>query len=510
MNINLFKKKSFWIIFILYQFLIINSQFFSNYYWFLSTIVFVFNVCPLYYYYLNYKNIDYIPLYYYTHIYFFLCYSISLFFPELLVGIFLYDTLINEFLRSSSENFMHQVTKLQYDFFINGLEVYVIGIIFFNLGNYLVESFIKETRKFNKNFDCTENYIDFLILGISSYFIYFIFLFTNEFDILKKIYQLKYPITYLSILSIQLFIIFKKDLNNLYKIILYLIILSIVFLEFLDGSLANSFLYLISIYLLNFIITKKIYIKVVISIFLISFVIHGFKYEYRNVIWGENNLNKGLSNYEYAKEQSTKKLDLVDKSKIFFKTYYDSLSTTDLYSIFNKEKTFMKRNLSRLTHSFQSLIVVTTLSPEKVPYWDGHSYKILITKFIPRVIWSDKPSDTFGNGFGKRYKILGENDNTTSWNMPVLNEFYVNFGTIGTIVGMFFLGMLFKFVPLVMNYRYDNYLFLILFITLYPIFYLESHLSLIFGAILQTFIFLTVYIFLYKSIFIKRILSIKK
>ena len=57
---------------------------------------------------------------------------------------------------------------------------------------------------------------------------------------------------------------------------------------------------------------------------------------------------------------------------------------------------------------------------------------------MPRIFWENKPSDTLGNEFGVRYKVLFDYNTTTSWNMPVLNEFYVNFGIIGIVLGMFF------------------------------------------------------------------------
>ena len=83
--------------------------------------------------------------------------------------------------------------------------------------------------------------------------------------------------------------------------------------------------------------------------------------------------------------------------------------------------------------------------------------------------------------------------------MPVLNEFFVNFGSVGVMIGMFLLGSIFTLVPLLLNYRYNNYLFVITFITLYPLFYLESHFSLTFGAVFQTFIFLLVYVYFFKK-----------
>ena len=109
-----------------------------------------------------------------------------------------------------------------------------------------------------------------------------------------------------------------------------------------------------------------------------------------------------------------------------------------------------------------------------------------------------KPSDILGNEFGKRYKILNISDTSTSWNMPVLNEFFVNFGLIGVLTGMFFMGLIFSIIRF-LNYKYDNYLFIITFITLYPLFYLESHFSLHFGAVIQTFIFLLIYLYFFKK-----------
>ena len=236
-----------------------------------------------------------------------------------------------------------------------------------------------------------------------------------------------------------------------------------------------------------------------------AFFIHNYKYEYRNLIWGSENLNATLDNYEYAKEQSLKEQDLFDKSKNFIKTYYEGLLKFDLENVYTNNSSFLRRNFSRLTHSYQSLVIVTTLSPKIIPYWEGYSYKILLTKLVPRIFWENKPSDTLGNEFGVRYNVLVDNP-TTSWNMPVLNEFYVNFGIIGIVLGMFFLGALYNLVSLNLNYSHNNYLFLISFITLYPLFYLESHLSLTFGAVVQTFLFLYLIIFLYK----KSLLIIKK
>ena len=126
---------------------------------------------------------------------------------------------------------------------------------------------------------------------------------------------------------------------------------------------------------------------------------------------------------------------------------------------------------------------------------------------IPRVFWENKPSDDLGNVFGKRYKVLSSTNTATSWNMPVLNEFYVNFGPIGVAVGMFMLGVLFKTTTRYFCTSKNNYMFIIVFVTIYPLFFLESHLSLLFGNKLQSFIFLLIYVYILKII-LKRLKTI--
>ena len=484
-------KKYFWIIFLIYNLFIFNSEYFSPYLYILSIGIFFLNIFPLITFFLNYKNINYIPLFYFTHIYFFFCYTIALFFPIYSISILNNDTLGILFLDPNTKQ----------ETFLGATIIYLIGLFFFNLSNFISLYFLKDNFKINKFFDFKENNYEILLLGILSYIISLIFIFANDFQILKKLYQIKYPLTYLSLICFQLYIIFKKDLHIASKFILYLLIFIILFFEILDGSVAKSFLYFISIYLIHFIVTKKISLKFIFAFSILCILLHTFKYEYRNLTWNHANINSLLSNYETAKKEADKPHNTTDKSKLFIYTYFNSIKNLKDKEINKTFNTFMHRNYGRLIHSFQSLLIVVGLSPQHVPYWEGYSYKIFVTKFIPRIFWDEKPSDTLGNEFGKRYKILNNFDRGTSWNMPVLNEFFVNFGLIGVIMGMFFLGLIFSSVPLFLNYRYDNYLFIITFITLYPLFFLESHFSLNFGAVLQTFIFLLIYLYFFKKIF---------
>ena len=234
-------KKYFWIIFLIYNLFIFNSEYFSPYFYILSIGIFFLNIFPLITFFLNYKNINYIPLFYFTHIYFFFCYTIALFFPIYSISILKNDTLGTLFLDPNS--------KLET--FLDATIIYLIGLFFFNLSNLISLYFFKDNFKSNKFFNFKENNYEILILGILTYVISLIFFFADDLEILRKLYQIKYPLTYLSLISLQLYIILKKDLHIVFKLILYLLIFMILFYEILDGSIAKSFLYFISIYLIT-------------------------------------------------------------------------------------------------------------------------------------------------------------------------------------------------------------------------------------------------------------------
>jgi hypothetical protein len=76
-------------------------------------------------------------------------------------------------------------------------------------------------------------------------------------------------------------------------------------------------------------------------------------------------------------------------------------------------------------------------------YYDGSTMAYLSYAFIPRFIWKDKPIIQQGVWFalriGKAYVHEGAGANN-SINMTSAGELYLNFGILGVIVGMFFIG----------------------------------------------------------------------
>ena len=159
------------------------------------------------------------------------------------------------------------------------------------------------------------------------------------------------------------------------------------------------------------------------------------------------------------------------------------------------------RGLIRLT-PFNGLVQRTSLilpfshvvlnTPEPVPYWNGETYRPLLTSWIPRRIWSGKPEERSGNAFAHRYGYLAyagrkpnKSERTMSINIPWITELYANFGKLGIIVGMIliggFLGFLDRFFNRAGAAPLESAIGAAL---LLPLFYQESNLSLMTGTLL--------------------------
>ena len=91
------------------------------------------------------------------------------------------------------------------------------------------------------------------------------------------------------------------------------------------------------------------------------------------------------------------------------------------------------------------------LTPTVVPFREGETLIGGLVGFIPRAIWPDKPSSSFGNVFGREFDIIGWYDETTAINVPWIVDWYWNFGDIGVIVGMLCSGLLLGLIDRLYN-----------------------------------------------------------
>ncbi len=94
--------------------------------------------------------------------------------------------------------------------------------------------------------------------------------------------------------------------------------------------------------------------------------------------------------------------------------------------------------------------------------------------------------------------------------MPVLNEFYANFGSKGTLLGMLIIGILFGILTKFSSFKNPkNIEAIILFFLIVPLFFLESHLSLLIGAIFQSYVFSLIISFILLFILRKLFLDLR-
>lgn len=357
------------------------------------------------------------------------------------------------------------------------IDVLVLGIIFLIIGYFTCKIiFRKFERKEFKILSFSHTEMFYFGLSISLMAIIFFYLIEIQ-NILSFTAQIKFVFIFLSFGIFTNYLFHSKSFYKKKNFIIIFYKLSIVLMEILSGSFALSFILIFLDYVYYSYLNKKLNVLPVLLFFITFFVIHEGKYEFRNYILG---IDKRL--YKIFPSEN-----LLIKTHSFYKVYENFYDTQFKFENFIDGYNETHR---RIYHSLESLVIVATKTPNEIDYWNGYSYKILASKLIPRLFWKEKPSDILGNEFGRRYKVLHRNDKSTSWNMPVLNEFYVNFGIKGVIIGMFWVGFLFGFLAKFFSIRnLKNVEGVIAFYFFIPLFFLESHLSLIFGAVLQSYIF---------------------
>jgi len=119
-----------------------------------------------------------------------------------------------------------------------------------------------------------------------------------------------------------------------------------------------------------------------------------------------------------------------------------------------------------------------------VPFWGGETYLSLVGFAVPRFIWPSKPTKTLGQDFGHRYGYLDSWDTWTSINLPILVEFYANFGEVGVLIGMVIVGLLYRLLDNDLNRAGQPLQVTICsLVLLVPLLNIESDFSLVFGGL---------------------------
>lgn len=123
-------------------------------------------------------------------------------------------------------------------------------------------------------------------------------------------------------------------------------------------------------------------------------------------------------------------------------------------------------------------------TPSEVPYWNGTTYLSLAGSFVPRFMWPTKPTKELGQAFGHRYRLLHWTNTSTAINLPILVEFFANFSTVGVIIGMLVVGLIYRFLDSMINRAGQTPLHsMIGAVLLLPLLLIESDFSLTMGGL---------------------------
>jgi len=110
--------------------------------------------------------------------------------------------------------------------------------------------------------------------------------------------------------------------------------------------------------------------------------------------------------------------------------------TPESYQLFSTDT--VKRRMAMIN----SVAIVVRDVGRWVPYAKGETLFVpLVTYFIPRVVWPDKPVQQQGREFGRRFRITNYLSRETHIGATIPGELYWNFDLPGVIVGMTLIGM---------------------------------------------------------------------
>ena len=190
--------------------------------------------------------------------------------------------------------------------------------------------------------------------------------------------------------------------------------------------------------------------------FILMFSLGGIKHDVRSKIWGkEASISNVLDLWSSAIEQN----------------FY---SDGSYHSAVKSEQ----NSYNRLGH-IALLTYIIDSTPSKTPHWNFQSYSLFFTKIIPRFLWPNKPRETLGNQFGRKYNIIGYNDYSTSINLPIVVEAFVSFGWFGLFMA-YIIGLIVYYSIKQINSQYFGWKLFGIYI-FFSILGMESNLSLLVG-----------------------------
>ena len=259
----------------------------------------------------------------------------------------------------------------------------------------------------------------------------------------------------------------QRRLNIPYRILTYAGVSAFLLMAVGSGSVANAAFYGAVVFVSAWIGLGRLRVSWIVGaalgiVLIIS--LRGVSEQYRKVVW-------------FAGEGGS----VVSRTKLFFRLLDARVQTDGVDGAVSKG---FETSAGR-SANLDLLADVIIRTPGEIPYWGGQTYLSLVGSFVPRFVWPNKPTKELGQAFGHRYGYIGAADNNTALNLPILVEFYANFGMAGVIAGMFLVGVIYFVLDrTVNNAGQDSLHSLVGVVILVPLANIESDFSLGFGGLI--------------------------
>ena len=138
-------------------------------------------------------------------------------------------------------------------------------------------------------------------------------------------------------------------------------------------------------------------------------------------------------------------LQIYKNPQVSFKNYFETFDHQIKLELKGIQKFVFDSSIGRIDQSR----VLSAVFEKTEKFLHGETFLELLTSFgPPRFIWKNKlfSINILGNKYGRQIGILGPNDFQTSINPTMIGDWYMNFGIVGIIFGMFLMGMIFRFI----------------------------------------------------------------
>ena len=220
-----------------------------------------------------------------------------------------------------------------------------------------------------------------------------------------------------------LYLVFSNQ--KIHKVLMFSYF-GVIMLDSLGRGMIGEFFWWIALigmfYLLAYPITIWQKLSGAVLFFFLIGIIQSVKAEYRMATWKNEGELAGMSS-----------------TKIYTHLINDKLSYGELFSL--------EESLGVLGRFNQGYLTAMSLdyTPANEPFAKGETiYMAIASSLVPRVLWPDKPE---AGGREKMERFAGvELGETTSMNIGLLGEAYVNFGFTGAAIFLFFYGLMLNFV----------------------------------------------------------------